>query len=193
MNKTTAYKIFFIALIMFFMTNGTHSETISEINSTIRRLPPSAFSGLSQEIIRALESRGCTIPQVYDDLRPHNVIHGEFIKKGQKDLAVLCSREQISTILIFQGGVANKVLEIASSPDEKRLQTFADGQYGYSREIMTAGKKQIIQYNKNAKEFGVEQDLPQITHDGIDDIFVNKASVVHYYYKGQWQKLLGSD
>ncbi|RPI36552.1 MAG: hypothetical protein EHM54_05440 [Nitrospiraceae bacterium] len=193
MNKTTAFRIFLIVSIVCFIPYAAHSETISENNTKIRRLSPSAFSELPQSIRRSLESRRCKIPQVHNETAPHNIIRGEFIKKGQKDLAVLCSREHISTILIFQGGSASKVLEIASSPDEAWLQNFTDGQYGFSREIIVAAKKQIKNYHSYAKEFGDAPDLPPITHDGIDDAFVGKGSAVHYFYKGKWLQLSGAD
>jgi len=193
MNKTTAYKIFIFALTMVFISISVYAEA-SEVNNTIRRLDPSAFPKLPKNIRRSLEFRSCTIPQVFEELRPHNVIRGEFIKKGQKDWAVLCSKDGISTILIFKADSAKNVSEIESSSDEKWTQSYGDGEYGFSRQIIVAGKKQIMQYNKNLKELtGEEQDLPLITHDGIDDIFVSKASVVHYYYKGQWLELSGSD
>lgn len=101
-------------------------------------------------------------------------------------------------------GSVEKVNEIAARADENYLQSYGEeydaqksafvSKYGFSREIMIVGKKQILQYNKNLKELcGEEKSLPPITHDGIDDIFVNKASIVHYYYKGQWLELAGSD
>jgi hypothetical protein len=34
---------------------------------------------------------------------------------------------------------------------------------------------------------------PPIDHLGIDDAFLEKASVVHYYYQGKWLQLTGAD
>ncbi|MDA8242464.1 MAG: hypothetical protein M0Z67_19100 [Nitrospiraceae bacterium] len=188
MNKTTTYKLFFIVAALLLPSITAYSET------EIRYLQPSAFPRLPKDIRRSLESRGCAIPQVYDESLPHNVIRGEFIKKGQKDWAVLCSTEKISTILIFEGSTTRKVTELASCPNDVYLQNVGDEQYGFSREIMIGEKDQILQYNKNFKEFmAEEQNLPPITHDGIEDVFVNKGSVVHYYYKGKWLELSGSD
>jgi hypothetical protein len=34
---------------------------------------------------------------------------------------------------------------------------------------------------------------PPIDHDGIGDIFVEKASVVWYWYRGRWLQLQGAD
>jgi hypothetical protein len=34
---------------------------------------------------------------------------------------------------------------------------------------------------------------PAIDHEGIDDAFVGKASIVHYLHAGQWLDLTGAD
>jgi len=34
---------------------------------------------------------------------------------------------------------------------------------------------------------------PTIDHQGIDDAFLEKASVVHYFHAGKWRKLTGAD
>jgi hypothetical protein len=192
MRIMTAYKLWFGVMLLLTLV-ASFSET-SAIQAEIRQLQPSAFRKLPKKIRYSLEARGCTIPQVYGERRPHNVIRGEFLKKGQKDWAVLCSKEEISTILIFEGTSTLKVTELASSPNEYFLQGVGGDGYGFSRKIETVGKRGILQYNANYKEFmGEEQDLPPIIHEGIDDIFVNKASVVRYYYEGHWVQLSGSD
>jgi len=71
----------------------------------VTRLGPSAFPELPRNIRRELERRGCTIPQVWEDRKPHNVIKGEFTRKGQTDWAVLCSLNRVSSILIFQNAM----------------------------------------------------------------------------------------
>lgn len=73
------------------------------------RLKSSDFNELPKEIIKNLEQRGCTIPQIWHDKTLHNVISGEFSKKGQKDWAVLCSINRVSSILVF-GTAQQKML-----------------------------------------------------------------------------------
>ena len=34
---------------------------------------------------------------------------------------------------------------------------------------------------------------PPIDHDGVNDVFAEKASVVHYFYRGRWLALTGAD
>ena len=74
------------------------------------RFQPTAFSELPEHIVAELQSRQCTIPQIYDDPEPHNVISGEFKEKGQTDWAVLCSKDLISSILIFLERLSAKPL-----------------------------------------------------------------------------------
>jgi hypothetical protein len=69
--------------------------------SQIRQLAPTAFAELPKQIMLELQSRGCTVPQVYGAPKPHNVIRGEFQRKGQVDWAVLCSRNGLSSVLVF--------------------------------------------------------------------------------------------
>src|SRR5687768_12278706 len=68
------------------------------------RLAPAAFTNVPVSIQKHLSSRGCTIPQVGGEKRPHNVVRGAFQVKGRKDWAILCSIEKHSRILIYQGG-----------------------------------------------------------------------------------------
>jgi hypothetical protein len=191
-NKIIKSSLFLLSLTLFCSRISVCAET-PVMKGEVRRLPPSAFTILPPTIRRALETRSCTIPQAYDNGALHNVISGEFIKKGQKDWAVLCSRNGSSSILIFWNESASEITELETSRDDEWFQSFGSGQYGFSREIMVAGKKQIAAYHDYAKEFIDQPDLPPLTHDGIDHFFVNKASSVLYYYKGRWLKLSGAD
>jgi hypothetical protein len=158
----------------------------------IRRLHPSAFPQLPKNVSENLQARGCTIPQTYASAKPHNVIRGQFIRRGQTDWAVLCSRNAVSSILIFWRGSDKRVSEIEKLPDKNRLQTIGNGQIGYSRAIHTVGKKYIMDHYNAYKASGAPEP-PPIDHEGVDDGFLEKASDVHYYYRGKWLKLKGGD
>jgi len=82
-------------------------------DSATTRLPPSGFSQLPPGVRRALEERGCMIPQSSERRQPHNVIRGEFQQPGQLDWAVLCSRARVSTILVFWKGNPAEVDSVA--------------------------------------------------------------------------------
>ncbi len=59
----------------------------------------------------------------------------------------------------------------------------------YSRAITPAGKAYITQ---QYKAYGGAPP-PPIDHQGINDAFVGKASVVNYLYRGKWLQLAGAD
>ena len=154
------------------------------------RLSPQSFHQLPRIIIRNLQNRGCTIPQEFGNSEPHNVVSGEFITRGQRDWAVLCSRKRSSSILVFWSGSVRKVSAIAPSPDIGFLQTIdGGGSIGFSRAIGAVGRDYIL---KHYHEYGGPKP-PKIDHEGINDAYVEKGSVVHYYYLGKWLELQGAD
>ena len=185
--------IFLIALLTFGLLSTVYGEKpkdewdIADLQT--KRLAPTALSELPKNIIRELQKRGCTIPQTYDNPKPHNVIHGEFAKKGRSDWAILCSKNMVSVILIFWGGAEKNVSEIAEMPDKTFLQGIGGGKIGYSRAITVVGKKFIMDHYK---VYGGLKP-PPIDHEGIDDAFIEKGSSVHYYYRGNWLELTGAD
>lgn len=155
----------------------------------IRRLMPGAFPNLPPGVTHDLERRGCLIPQTAYDAHPHNVVSGEFARPGQTDWAVLCSVNGASTILVFWRGDVRDVAEIAPGEDLGSLQGMGEGRIGYSRMIGVADRKFILDHYQAYG--GVKP--PEIDHLGIDDAFVEKASVVHYFHQGQWLRLTGAD
>lgn len=158
-------------------------------NNRVLRLTPSAFSELPSNLKKDLERRECTIPQTFISTQPHNVISGSFARNGQIDWAVLCSTGQVSSILIFWGGSTKRTANIAAAPDKDYLQGIGDEKIGYSREIITIGRKYILEHYR---AHGGPKP-PPITHDGIENSFVEKASSVLYYHKGKWLTLTGAD
>ena len=153
------------------------------------RLRPSAFVDLSVPIRQDLEKRGCTVPQVYGRAVPHNVVRGRFTSASQMDVAVLCSKARVSSILVFRGGAVTDVAELASSPDKDFLQGVGEDIIGYSRSLGVANPK-YIQDHYDA--YGGPKP-PPLDHDGIDDGFDGKASTVRYWYRGQWLRLQGAN
>lgn len=81
------------------------------------RLSPDVFAELTEALRADLRRRGCTIPQVRTGMRD-NVIHGYFTKPNQTDTAVLCSREHVSSILVFRNDSISDVADFAPVPDE---------------------------------------------------------------------------
>ena len=169
-----------------------HAQTDmwSAADSTITRMPPSAFPSLPTSIQREIAKRGCRIPQAFG---PHgaNVIRGHFAKQGQTDWAVLCSKDGVSTILIFWSGSPSRVDSLAPVRDQDYLQETEPGKIGYSRRISTIAPKGI-RYVYGTFGEGASPPFP-LDHDGIDDYFVEKASVIHFRHRGKWVRLVGAD
>lgn len=128
-------------------------------------------------------------PQVPSIPRLHNVIAGEFAKAGQKDWAVLCSRMGNSTVLVLWGGPVECPGELASAEDIRSLQGMGEGKIEFSRMVSSVDAKYILGHHQ---AYGGPTP-PPVEHQGIDDAFLGKASVVNYCYQGKWLRLQGAD
>jgi hypothetical protein len=181
--------IFLMAGIDYVEPSHAGPERTIEADHRVRRLPPSAFPELPKKINQELERQGRTIPQVPSDKKPHNVISGEFTGKGRTDWAVLCSLNRVSTILIFRNASEREPLEIAPQADADRLQRGGSTAIEYSRAIEPVGREYIL---KHYRAYGGPEPAA-IDHQGINDSFVGKASVVRYFHAGKWLELTGAD
>lgn len=177
-------------VVVLFAHFVTAQDRWSVADAQTTRLSPAAFSQLPKAIRQNLQARGCTIPQSYWTPAPHNVIKGEFAKKGQTDWAVLCSKRKVSSILVFWGGSRHTVSEVARKEDQIFLQEINEaGSIRYSRMIDVVGRKFIISHYEGY----AGPKSPPINHQGIDDGYLEKASTVHYFHRGRWLKLQGAD
>ncbi len=150
---------------------------------------PPAFPGLPPAIVHQLELRSCAIPQTGFASKPHNAIRGEFFRKGRQDWAVLCLAHGNSSILVFPTGGEGHPAELASLADSIFEQSDESGRMVYSRMITAVGKDFILRHYQG---YGGPKP-PPMDHQGVDDAFVEKASVTWYCYNGTWYKLTGSD
>jgi hypothetical protein len=160
-----------------------------EAERRIVRLAPAAFPEMPARVVREARRRGCTVPQTPYTRKPHNVIQGEFAKPGQTDWAVLCSVKGTSTILVFWDGSERNPAAIAPMVDRNFLQTINSNEPGFSRGISPVGREFIV---RHYGAYGGPKP-PSIDHQGINDAFVEKASVVWCFYGGHWLKLTGAD
>jgi len=134
---------------------------------------PNTLTKLPTDLRIALEKQGCTIPlAVYDYV---NVIKGSFAKQGQTDWAVLCSVAGNAHIQVFWGGPARCPDQVAARPDSYYLYTDSIRGDEYYRGLGVVGKEFII---KAYEGYGGPKP-PPITHDAIDDKYIEKGSVVH--------------
>jgi hypothetical protein len=155
----------------------------------IRRLPPKVFTRLPRAIREELDRRQCTVPQADGYPKPHNVIKGSFTGKGQMDWAILCSHKGESSILVFKGQTNKIVAQLSRGLDEDWLQGGGEGKIDFSHMISPANKTIIL---RCYREYGGPKP-PPIDHQGIENSFVGKASVILYYHKGTWLRLTGAD
>jgi hypothetical protein len=69
---------------------------------------PEAFEGVPPAIRDQLRRRDCRIPQWKPSTSQHNLLWGEFERRGQRDLVVLCARHERPRVnvmtLIWQPG-----------------------------------------------------------------------------------------
>ena len=179
------------ALVASALTSGPAlSQNWEQADAATVRLKPAAFAALSSQVRQELERRGCLVPQSYAERGPHNIVRGRFTSGTKTDIAVLCSKERASSILVFRGGSTATVAELANRRDADFLQVVAaGGVVGYSRALGIADPKYIQEHHQ--RYGGLTP--PSLDHDGINDIFVGKASVVWYWSSGRWLQLQGAD
>jgi len=165
----------------------TRKDWLQADEQTVR-LKPSAFPSLPSAVRTELEHRGCTIPQPSGASQPRNVVSGSFISAGQTVWAVLCSRDKRSAILIFRAPSSDHVDELADAPDLQYLQVVSrDNKIGYSR-MLTAVNPQSLR-SRAIKHSA----LKAIGHDGIEDAFIEKGSLIWYWSGVKWVKVSGAD
>lgn len=182
-----------LAALLVFTNYGSGAEpsTWEIAQREIRRLNVSAIPNLPASVRTFVAAKGCTIPQAYAWKEPHNVIKGEFAKKGQTDWALLCSKKDgNSSLVIHWGGHVTCPSELESRPDITYLQDIGEGKIGYSRNIQLSAGKLIFASFKTRGE-----SAPSIAfdHDGLNDAFIEKASTIHYCHGGKWFQFQGAD
>jgi hypothetical protein len=155
----------------------------------VRRLHPSAFPQLPSLIRRSLEQRRCLVPQSRVAAGAHNVIEGRLRRQGTKDWAVLCSRGGASTILVFWGGDPSMVDSLATAADRTYLQGMGAEGIVFSRYLSIADPTFIRAHAGRSND-----PLPAgPIHEGINDAFAGKGSVVWYRDGQRWHELAGAD
>jgi hypothetical protein len=197
MSEDSVYKVIAFACCVAGILAATSSadgqlkrEDFQRADKATIRLSPTEFPDLPVPVRAALENRGCTIPQPYDNPVPKkNVITGQFHTAGQTDWAVLCSHEGHSTILVFSAENYEHIDEIAEEPDLQYQQVLSDGRtIGYSR-LLTAARPNAIRRVTHPRP-GIQI---AINHDGIENTFLEKGSVFWYCANQRWMKVSTTD
>ncbi len=160
-----------------------------EAKSKVLRVAPEAFDSLPNHLVKHLKLLECLIPQSQKTTVPHNVIAARLDEDATQDIAVLCSRNGKSAVLVFWSADATRQsLATEWSDDLNWLQT-GDGRIEYSRAISVANSERIIEKNP---------DLADKTHQysdyaGVEDGFMGKASQIYLWNGKSWLSLRGAD
>jgi hypothetical protein len=162
-------------------------QGLARADAEIVRLPPASFDDLSGEIRQYLERKGCTVPQAGSIATPHNVFRARLITPRQWDTAVLCSKERVSSVLVFRDGKTKKVDELATMSDATFLQALGPGGPLKFSRVLTVSEPDYIK-ERNGVFAGPK---PKFDHEGIDDLFGDNGSVVWYWTAGSWVRLRG--
>ena len=170
---------------------------------SIRRLSPAAFPSLPVSIRRDLEIRGCLVPQPWDaffpagragqEPTPRNVIRGAFTAAGVDEWVVLCSVSDTSRILIYRvavGRTARVLDSLLPAPDRRWMQGVGGGQWGYSRLVQTLPLQKIRAWRSDIDGRAIPQP---IDHDGIVQVFLDKAAEGFYYVAGRLFRRITAD
>ncbi len=183
--------IFLLISFLCIVVAQSKTDFWEEAAQNINRISADNFQDLPASIKGYLNLNKYQIPQTYISKKYHNVIHGEFIKKNQKDWAVLASKNLKSHILIFKNGKtdSSSIIFLRPVDDKNYLQGISNTEIGYSRYISVVDSSKIIEYHKS---FG-GQESPTMSHQGINDAFCEKGSEILYYYKNKWLSLTGAD
>ncbi len=149
---------------------------------------PDQFKELPEQVKSQMKKLGCRVPQA-PFFESKNVVQGDFAMRGQKDWAAICSVNGRSHIHIFWGGPAVCPAELSFSDDSSNLWVTPTGKTEYHKGISVVGEKYIHEHHA---AYGGPTP-PSITHDAINDIYFEQASVVFYCHEGKWMELTGAD
>jgi hypothetical protein len=166
--------------------NPPMEDELAEARARVVRLPPSAFPELPPGIAALLTARRCGVPQISQSTEKSNLIRGAFFQAGEPGWAVICSTGGQSQILVFRNDRDLDPLLLEEFPDPICLaEEWNCG--SYMTALHTADRDFILYHDRGGPE------PPPIDHDGIDIAVVEKASLVRYFYKGEWLTLTGAD
>jgi hypothetical protein len=155
---------------------------------------PSDFPELPQDFRKLLISRGCQIPEYVEPAGvvkvPETVISGDFAQSGQTDWAVICEKDDQSSIVVFwakpTGAECDPELEKSDNRDyHERIQAIS------SLDIVTT----IDSFNEGGPDFTAGSwtglgfpppEYPNLSHSGIVERNANKGFGLSYCSQGHW-------
>jgi hypothetical protein len=182
MNKLLCLAIIIISIGE--VASETSKSIWDEALINIPRLSANSFPMLPKEVSDFLNASEYKIPQCTVIPEEHNVISGNFDSDSTLDYAILVSQNYKCKILIFWGSSADSVKVLEERSEMDFLQSDVEGII-FSRVIKPADKSQLKTKNVNFTS--------SFSHQGIEDIFLGKASKIFYYQNDVFLNLRGAD
>jgi hypothetical protein len=139
--------------------------------------PVNTVPEIPREVQAELQRLDCTIP-VWRQASTHlPIVWGEFERRGQRDMAVLCAHsDRTSSTYVFWGGEAARRETMPQSGSAISL-------------VRRAGIEAELDLTKP-----IDPDMPgAIDHDGLDIGCCEAGSTIFYRYRGRWFTLPGGD
>ena len=177
-------KIFIAVLLLFLFVSVQFSQDKSDkpLKNEIRTVKPSEFKfsdtcpKMPSNIVDYLEENKCLIPQSSIVKKDHNAFQIQFGRRGQKDWAVLCSKDGYSSIWIFWNSSTTNVSQFAKYSDN----AFGNGN-SFFRAIGKDTTKPLTE--QNVRQYG--EIIPFINTWGIDEQTPEGNFVIYYIYQKQ--------
>jgi hypothetical protein len=143
---------------------------------TMRR--PEEVPDLPSSVREVLGRLECRIPQSLSDEAPHNLLWGEFERRGQRDLLVLCARDSDARAYIFWNAVAERVAMLP---------------FGGAGDTITIGTAPDIERHADP-DARLDATMPRaLDHDAIEVGCCECCSSFFYLHQGRWFVAPGAD
>lgn len=169
--KLKAASLFITLTALFGQLPEDQMAKFDEAEQRIVWLPPTAFPQLPRNVIRALQRRGCTVPQgTFTKSRTTSSVANP--PDPAKPIGRYCARSK-ARLRFWCSGMALRITPAHS----RRWKTgifFRESRstrLGYSRGISAVGEDFIM---RHYNAYGGPKP-PPIDHQGIDDAFIEKA------------------
>lgn len=167
-------------------SSSQSSGNITVPGSPMVRVSPGHYTQLPISVRNKLIDLNCMIPVSFNGVK--NVISGYFFTPNMLGWAVVCSRSEQSSILVFKDDTGDHYEELGRYDESNWLIT-TNGVNYFRREISPVSKEYIIDHYY---AYGGTKP-PVIDHQGVEDGYADVSSRIHYFNNGQWLQLQGAD
>lgn len=154
--------------------------------SPMKRVSPRIYKQIPVGVRNKLNGLNCLIPVSFNGVK--NVISGYFFNSNLLVWAVVCSRSEQSSILVFKDDSGDNYEELGRYDESNWLITINGFNY-FRREISPVNKEYIVTHYQ---AYGGPQP-PVIDHQGVEDGYADVSSSIYYFSNGQWLQLQGAD